>query len=321
MPGRREVRLNHAVRCQTILREASDLFSKGGEDFARGLMLFDDKLPNIQQAHEWVAAQSAEDEEAATLCSSYPFIGELLVYLRLPPRDRIKWGEAALAAARRIKDRPAAAAHLHKLALTYLDRGEIHRTIPYLEEAVVINREISRPEYEAADLGALGLAYAALGEHRKAIKFYRQSLSVYRVIEARWGEGIYLSNLGDSCTAIGKARTAIKLHNEALKINREVNDHRSEGYALGNLAKAYAALGDHHRALELFKENLAIARELIDPQSEGYALFGSSLSLWQIGDLAGAMANAEAALEVFERIEDICAGKVRDQLSRWRAKN
>ena len=75
MPGRREVRLNHAARCQTILGEANDLFSKGGEDLVRGLMLFDDKLPNIQQAYEWVAAQAAQDDESASLCSSYPFIG------------------------------------------------------------------------------------------------------------------------------------------------------------------------------------------------------------------------------------------------------
>src|SRR5207244_12925342 len=160
--------------------------------------------PSIRHAQAWSATHTTEDQEAAKLCSDYPYVGEMLVYLRLQPRDRIQWGEAALVASRRVNDPHAESAHLHKLALAYLDRGEVNRAIEYLHPAVAINRQIKRPEYEAADLGALGLAYAALGQHDKAIEFYQQALAIYRVIDPRWGEGIYLSNLGDSYTAIGQ---------------------------------------------------------------------------------------------------------------------
>ena len=317
MPSRREASLRHAMHYGAVLRAANDQYLKGEEALVAGLKLFDEDWPSIRHAQAWAAAHTMEDQEAAKLCSDYPYVGEMLVYLRLQPRDRIQWGEAALVASRRVKDPYAESAHLHKLALAYLDRGEVDRAIEYLHPAVAINREIKRPEYEAADLGALGLAYAALGQHDKAIEFYQQALAIYRLIDARWGEGIYLSNLGDSYTAIGQPRLAIELHEQALKINREVQDRRSEGYALGNLGKAYAALGEHRRALDLFKQNLDIARDLNDPQSEGYALFGSSLSLWETGERAEAIANAEKALKKLESIEDVYATKVRGQLTAW----
>lgn len=310
----------HAVHYLSVLRKTNEFYLQGEEALKRGLELFDVERDNIQAGQAWAAAQAVEDEAAAALCSNYAYDGAEMIYLRLQPRNRIGWGEAALAAARHLTDKYAESAHLHKLGLAYLDKGEIDRSIEYLEQALAINREIDRREYEAADLGALGLAYAALGEHRKAIKFYRQALAIYRVIDARWGEGIYLSNLGSSYTAISKARLAIKLHEQALKINREVQDRRSEGYTLGNLGAAYAALGEHQRALELFKQNLAIAREMNDRQSEGYALFGSSLSLWEIGDRAEAMVNAETALKVLEEIEDFTTAKVREQLAKWRGR-
>jgi len=321
MPSRREASLRHAVHYGTVLRAADDLYLQGGEALIRSLKLFDVEWQNLQLAQAWTAAHTEEDEEAARLCSQYPYVGEMLIYLRLRARDRIKWGEAALIASRRVKDQYAESAHLHKLALALIDLGEFDRAIDYLLQAVAINREIKRHEYEASDLGALGLAYAALGKHRKAIKLYRQALAIYHTIDARWGEGIYLSNLADSYTAMGRPRVAIKLHEQALKINREARDHRSEGYALGNLGKAYAARGEHSRALELFEQSRAIARDMADPQSEGYALFGSSLSLWEIGKRGEAIANARRALEIFERTEDCYATRVRERLDRWQEQN
>jgi tetratricopeptide (TPR) repeat protein len=311
--------LNHATTFEQILREANDAYSKE-EDIPQIIKRLDAEWwGEIQQAHEWTAEYSAENDEAARLCSSYPFVGELLVYLRLPPSERIRWGEAALAAARRIRDRHAEAAHLHKLAMAYIDLGKFQRAIPYLEEGAAINHDIQRLEYEAADLGGLGLACAGLEDHRRAIHFYDEALAIYRVTpDARWGEGIYLSNLAESWRAMGDAPKAIALHQEALKINRDVKDRRSEGYTLGNLGKAYASLGDHERALKTFKESLDVARDSNDQQCEGYSLFETSRSLWALGRCKDAIETAEQALSIFIRIEDFYAKRTRKQLEEWR---
>jgi tetratricopeptide (TPR) repeat protein len=314
-----QVGLNNASVYEEILREENDKYARG-EDIQQIIDTLDDGLlwEQIQHAQKWTAQHAAENDEAARLCSSYPFVGELLVYLRLPPTERIQWGEAARAAARRIKDRHAEAAHLHKLAMAYIDLGQFERAIPYLEEGAAINHEIERPEYEAADLGGLGLAYAGLEDHRRAIHFYDQALAIYRATpDARWGEGIYLSNLGESWRAMGDVRRAIALHKEALETNREVGDRRSEGYTLCNLGKAYATLGDHDRALKTFDESLDVARDSKDQQCEGYAMFERSRSLWAVGMRKEAIETAGDALSIFHRIEDFYADRTRRQLEEW----
>jgi hypothetical protein len=100
----REAHLRHARYYETAMRTANDLYSQGGEALARAMKLFDEERANIQLAQSWAAAKTQEDNEAAKLCSDFPYNGELLVYLRLQARDRIQWGEAALAAAQRIED-------------------------------------------------------------------------------------------------------------------------------------------------------------------------------------------------------------------------
>src|SRR5215472_3937058 len=274
----REMRetLNHAQAYEQMLREANELYSKGGkeaENALKGPVL--KKWKQIVHAQKWLAQNYTKNHEAARLCSSYPFVGELLVYLWLKPKTRLQWGEAAAAAARRIKDRDAEAAHRHKLGMAYIDLGQFKEAIPHLKRGVVLNRMIGRPAYEGSDFGGLGLAYAGLKDHGKAIRYYEKALVIFRTVrneDARWGEGIYLSNLAESWRALGDPRKAITLHEQALEINREVKDVNSEGYALGNLGKAYADLGEHERALQLFKENKVIAEKYKVPQSRGYAI-------------------------------------------------
>ena len=314
----------HASYFETVLRDANDLYSKGGEtEKGAWKKFYMASWPQILFWQDWLAHHYTENDEAARLCSSYPFVGELLVYLRLPPRDRIKWGEVAVAAAHRIKDQHAEAAHLHKLAMAYLDIGEFRLAIPYLKRGVVINRKIKRPAYEASDLGGLGLAYAGMEDHRRAVIFYKKALTIFRAAgnaDARWGEGIYLSNLAESWRALGNPRKAVALHQEALKINREVEDVNSEGYALSNLGKAYADLGEHEIAQTCFNQSLAIARKFKVRQSEGYALVESSRSLWIMGRREEAIDTAKDALSIFESLEDFYSIRTRKQLNQWQKK-
>src|SRR5438132_12051234 len=82
----------HASYFETVLRDANDLYSKGGEtEKGAWKKFYMASWPQILFWQDWLAHHYTENDEAARLCSSYPFVGELLVYLRLPPRDRIKW--------------------------------------------------------------------------------------------------------------------------------------------------------------------------------------------------------------------------------------
>ena len=317
-----QVRLDYAKTYEKKLHQANELYSKGGEAGKEALqeITSNEFWPNILKSQKWLARNYTKDREIAKLCSSYPFVGELLVYLRLPPRERLKWGEAAAAAARRIKDRDAEAAHRHKLGMAYIDLGQFEKAIPHLKRAAVLNRLIRRHAYEGSDFGGLGLAYAGLEDHRKAICFYDKALTIFRRthnVNARWGEGIYLSNLGESWRALGDPAKAITLHEQALRINREVRDVNSESYALGNLGKAYADLGEYQRAGECFEKQLAMAGTNGVPQSQGYALFESSRLSWKMGKRREAIEKAREALGIFDSIQDFYRFRARHQLKKW----
>jgi tetratricopeptide (TPR) repeat protein len=315
--------INRAIAYETMLGEANARYAKGGEEGEEALKeITSETWTQIEGLQRWLAKNYRKNREIARLCSSYPFVGELLIYLRLAPKTRIQWGEAAAAAARLIKDRHAEAAHQHKLAMAYIDLGQFKKAIPHLKRGAALNRMIKRPAYEGSDFGGLGLAYAGLNDPRKAIRYYEKAIAIYRATpnneDARWGEGIYLSNLAESWRALGDPRKAIALHEEALKINREVKDVNSEAYAHGNLGKAYADVGEHERALECFQKQLAMAGENEVPQSEGYAYFELGRLLWKMGKRKQAIENAENALEKFETTQDFYTSRTKQLLKKWR---
>ena len=231
-----------ATHYRNVLAAANELYKKGGESVLRGLALFDLEWGNIQAGHAWVAAQTDEvDTDVVRLGMTYPNAGTYVLSLRQHSRERIRWLEITLAAARRLQDR----------------------------------------EVEGIALGSLGLAYANLGKARRAIQFYEQALLIHREIGDRRGEGNALGNLGNAYKTLGETRRAIQFYEQRLTIAREIGDRRGEGTALGNLGLAYANLGETRRAIQFYEHALLIHREIGDRRAEGNALWNMSLALDQ----------------------------------------
>jgi len=277
---RMPAQLTHAGHYKEVLAAADGLYLQGGESVTKGLALFDVEWGNIQAGQAWAAAHASEDNAAAQLCGQYPDAGTYCLLLRLHPRDRIRWLDAGLAAARQLKDRGAEGMHLSNLGNAYDSLGEYRRAIEFHEEALVINREIGDRRGEGQNLGNLGLAYYSLGEFRRAIEF----------------------------------------HEQALVIDRDLGDRHGEGQDLGNLGLAYRSLHEYRRAIEFHEQSVQIACEIGSRSSEGIALLNMSLDFDALGDRAKAIANAEAALIIFEQIEHPAVKKVRKQLAEWRGR-
>ena len=348
----------HAAHYVDVLAQADALYRKGGDFIKPGLALFDLEWGNIQAGQAWAAAHAERDNETAGLCSRYPDAGSYCLVLRQHPREQIRWLEAALAAARRLKDRGAEGAHLGNLGLAYYSLGEYRRAIEYHEQYLAIAREIgdrrgegialgnlglaydSLGEYRRAieyqeqylaiarelgdrrgegnALGSLGTAYYSLGEYRRAIEYQEQYLAIAREIGDRRGEGIALGNLGLAYYSLGEYRRAIEYQEQYLAIAREIGDRRGEGNALGSLGLAYYSFGEYRRAIEYYDQHLAIAREIGDRRGEGNALWNTSLVLDELGERAKAIGNAEAALKIHAQIESPYAEQVRKQIEEWK---
>jgi tetratricopeptide (TPR) repeat protein len=307
----------HAEHYVNVAADADQLFLQGGERVLRGLGLFDQEWSNIQTGQAWAAARAAQDDTADRLASSYPDAGVYCLDLRQHPRERMVWLEAALAAARRLKDRAAEAVHLGNLGLTNADLGETRRAIGFYEQRLAIAREIGDRRGYGNVMGNLGLAYADLGETHRAIKFYEESLAIAREIGDQRGAGNVLRNLGVAYRQLGEPRRAIDFYKQHLAIAREMGGRQAEGTALSNLGIAHQQLGETRSALEFYEQHLVIAREIGDRRGEGSALWNLSLVLDKLRKRPQAIAHAEAALKLFEAIEDPNAAMVRGQLTKW----
>ncbi|MCH8084301.1 MAG: TIR domain-containing protein, partial [Myxococcales bacterium] len=110
------------------------------------------------------------------------------------------------------------------VGISHLRFGEVQKAIGYLEQALVISREIGDRQGEGDDLGNLGIAYANLGEVQKAIGYHEQALVISREIGDRRGEGSDLGSLGNAYVRLGEVQKAIGYHEQALVIVREIGD-------------------------------------------------------------------------------------------------
>jgi tetratricopeptide (TPR) repeat protein len=310
--------MRHAAHYLTVLGECDAFYLKGSDAIKSGLALFDVERRNIEAGQEWACRHSSEDEVAARLCNNYPDAGVYVLNLHLHPREYIFWLEAALAAARQLKDRASEGRHSGNLGLAYATLGETHRAVKFHEQDIAIERELGDRRGEGNALGNLGLAYAALGETRLAVEFHEQQLAIVREIGNRRGEGNALASLGLAYVALGETRRAVELYEQALIVSREIGDRRAEGQGLGNLGNAYAALGEMGRAVEFYEQYLATAREIGDRRGEGNALFNTGLALDKLGDRTKAIAHVEAALEIYEQVESPFAERARVKLAEWR---
>jgi nucleoside phosphorylase/tetratricopeptide (TPR) repeat protein len=315
---RTTIQFHHSSYYKNVIGRVDELYLQGGKSLKYGLAMFDLEWRNIQVGQAWSALRAEEDNTVAKLCSDYPDAGAYILLLRQYPRDRIRWLEAALSSACRLKNRLREGLHLGALGQAYANLGETHRAIDYYEKLLAIMQEKGDRQNEGTSLCLLGLAYANLGETQRALEYYEQYLAIAREIGDRRGEGTALGNLGNAYADLGETRRAIEYQEQRIAIAREVGDRRGEGIGLGNLGNAYADLGETRRAIEYYEQRISIAIEIGDRLGEGNALGNLGIALDQIGDRAQAILNAEAALKIFEQIESPYAERVRNLLARLR---
>jgi tetratricopeptide (TPR) repeat protein len=288
-----------------VAATANNLYKKGGESLVLGLRLFDTEWGNIQAGQAWAAARVSEDDEAARLCSEYPYFGVYCLALRQHPREQIRWLECAAAAAQRMGDPGTEGAHLGNLGRAYADLGEVRRAIEFYEQALGIIRETGNRRQEGAVLGNLGVAYKNLGEPGRAIEFYKQQLQITRDIGDRRGEGNALNNLGVAYKHLGEPHRAVEFYEQRLRIAREIGDRRGESSALGNLGRAYADLGEVRRAMDFHEEQLRISREIGDRHREGTGLGNLGAAYADLGEPHRAIEFYKQRLQIAREIDDL----------------
>jgi tetratricopeptide (TPR) repeat protein len=262
----------HSAHYQSVLHEAGALYEQGGEYLKQGLDMLDLEWHNIQAGQVWAAVNTSTNRYACELCNSYPDAGKYLLELRQHPRERIRWSESALEAAKILRRRKAVARHLISLGNSYIDLSEYQHAIDCCQQALLLARQISDYRCEADALNGLGTAYFIGGGPARAREFHESALEIARAIEDHRTEAVALGSLGLSQQALGDLNAATMLFDQQLRVAREIGDKRNEAFALGGLGMSHLMLGDSQMAVELLNQQLEITKEIGDRRGEANAL-------------------------------------------------
>ena len=176
-------RISHASYYANVLFSIDQMYHQGGKNILPALCQYDTEWPNMEAGRVASALYLEEDQEAAQACNRYAWQGAINA-LRLKPKDRVKWLEDGLRAARVLGNREAEAAHLGNLGLAYADLGETRKAIEHHEGHLKIAREIGDRQGEGAALGNLGLALYDLEEKDRAVDLVKQALAIFEAIES-----------------------------------------------------------------------------------------------------------------------------------------
>lgn len=297
-------RQRHADHYQSVLHEADALYEQGGDLMKLGLDLVDLEWLNILAGQQWAAVNVDRDRVARDLCNSYPDAGKFVLDLRQHPRDRIRWCEAALAAARKMKRFKAAARHLIALGDAYTALSEIPNAMEFYEQALGITRKARDRRGEADALSGLGTSHYLSGGFARARELHKEAMTLYDAVSDQRGEASALGSLGFVHYAMGELKQAAILFEKQLGIARQIGDRRSESTALGGLGITSYATGDSRKAVQILNQQLAITREIGDRRGEAGALtnLGSACATQKY--LGQAIAFQEQALTIAREIGD-----------------
>jgi len=218
------------------------------------------------------------------------------------PEEAIEYLQQALMMDREIGDRQEEGIGLGNLGNAYADKGQLGKTIEYQKHALEIAKEFKDKQNESTWLGNLGAAYADMGQLEKAIEYYQQALVINREIGNKRSEGIRLGNLGSAYYSLGQIEKAIEYYQQALVIDKEIGDKRGEGVDLGSLGNAYNEIGQLEKAIEYHQQALVIAKEIGDKQNEGLWLGNLGSAYIRLGQLDKAREYLNQALAIAREI-------------------
>ncbi len=339
--GLKSYAVRHARYFENVLYQAYELYQQGGESLWRGIQLLDSEWDNIQAGQAWAETFAGEDSAAALLCSRYPVSGGTLLTFRLRPRERARWSEAALAAARHLHDQVLVAKNLTLLGLAYFDSGDFEQAEKFYTQALNTLGELNDPQNECDVLAKLGLVHAhqnnfrnAIAYHKKAIAmaqnigdrrreritfaylgsaymgageldmaltYHQHALTLAREDKNRLGEAVSLNSMAIIHLELKNSDEAIALCNKALPIVQEMGYLRAEGDIMANLGWAYALAGERQRALVLYTQSLVISREIENWHGEAITLNNMAESYLDLNLLDEALATTEQVLAIAQK--------------------
>ncbi|MEM8637855.1 MAG: tetratricopeptide repeat protein [Cyanobacteria bacterium P01_G01_bin.54] len=158
------------------------------------------------------------------------------------------------------------------LGLSYIELAEYKHATNFLEDGLVLAKELRDLRLEMNFLLALGYLHNNTINPKEALKYHGEALFLSKQLRDRQSEGAVLGNMGAAYRDLGEYSKSIELFQECLEISNETNDVLRQGRALGALGEIHFEFKDYELAIYLIRESMKISKEIGDFQSKGYSL-------------------------------------------------
>jgi tetratricopeptide (TPR) repeat protein len=302
-PDRTLALLNYFRHYRDVWHTAEELYTKGGKDATRGILLFDAENIHIKTAYGWAIENIDSNKEIPTILKEIPN-SVFLTRIRLHPNEQIKWFSAIFDAALKYGDMNNQNKALGNIGTAYAHLGENRKAIEYWERALKIAHEIGDKQRQGAWLGNLGNAYANLNDGHKAIEYYKRALEIAYEVGDKSRQGGWLGNIGIVYSELGEEQKAIEYFERALEIARETNDQQQECIWLIDIGNAYSIMSESRKAIDYADQAFRIAHKNGDLEQEGTCLGNIGVGYSGLGKYHNAINYYEQALEIFREIGD-----------------
>lgn len=212
--------------------------------------------------------------------------------------------ESAIPLAQKTESLDVEAALHHNLGQAFGNLGDYPRAIEAYERALVVKRKMGSPRRMASTLNNLAVVYFSTGQSEKALSTMMQAIAFWEESGDRAGLANSIASLARMKHEAGDTAAAIAAFEKSIPILQEVRNRAGEGTALATWASIDLDSGQAEAALEKLSRALTLAREAADRRNEARVLYLRAKALDKAGQLAEAIASAEASIALVENMRE-----------------
>ncbi len=179
--------------------------------------------------------------------------------------EAIYWGRLGLSLARRSSDSHDLAYAYNILASSYLDIGNIKKSIRYRESAIRLYDQLGNVPGLAQAHNNLGASFQALGDQNMALHHFELSLGMCERVGNFTNTAIAHNNIGEELLILGKLDESIDHLNKVIETYEAKGEPLAAcGLALVNMSRAYQNKQDFKQAFNFLNRGIELLRKARD---------------------------------------------------------
>ena len=307
-----------ASYCHRIIKDADQLYKKGGNGIQEGLKLFSDKLPILDNVQKRAAEYSDFDHDSSEICINFAADAVLCLSHTANIKIQLRWQRGAFSAAKKLNRPKDIFITGNNLGISLIKNKNEKEAIKILKECLEIAERTGSNEYKSKALNNMGVAYKNLKNFSNAIECYEKKLTLLEQHPEKILEKISaMGNLGIAHKEKGEFEIALEYHNKRLKLAKKEKYYPIICRAYGDIGITYFNLKNIKKAIEFFDKQLKMASKHNFHDSERKSKWGLCQALHMKGDINNAIIVGKEALKLYEKDNDPFSTEVQNHLIDW----